>query len=255
MCLAVAAAVGRWFLSRRAILFLCVITIGLILAGPRLSLSQQSGYAGRIELSGTSASADSSGGVVWLTPLGVAKEKVPVVSPHTQQLLQHHKSFSPHLLIVQVGSQVEFPNHDPFFHNVFSLFEGKRFDLGLYQAGSSKTLVFDRTGICYIFCNIHSEMSAVILVLNTPYYGVSDRKGNINIANVVPGTYELHVWHERASPEVLTALMRRVTITGSSGSFGVVRIPEQTSTLQAHKNKYGQDYEPPAPESPLYAHP
>jgi plastocyanin len=211
---------------------------------------------GRIELvSGSSRSSDFSGGVVWLLPVGETRERVPPARPQRQQLVQHHKSFLPHLLVVQAGSPVEFPNRDPFFHNVFSLFEGKRFDLGLYEAGSSRTLVFDRAGICYVFCNIHSEMSAVILVLNTPYYAISSRRGDIEIPNVVPGVYEMHVWHERASPEVLNALTRRVTITGAASSLGVLRIAEQPSALQAHKNKYGQDYEPPSPDSPIYTHP
>ena len=70
-----------------------------------------------------------------------------------------------------MGAVVQFPNHDPFFHNVFSLFEGKRFDLGLYEAGSSRNVSFDRPGISYIFCNIHAEMSAVVIacrLLTTP---------------------------------------------------------------------------------------
>ena len=244
-------------MSRILAAVLCCLALGLLLASPPRALTQQSAVTGRIELTGMTASGihDYSGGIVWLTPVGETKDKVPPAPHRLQQLVQHHKSFSPHLLIVQVGSSVEFPNRDPFFHNVFSLFEGKRFDLGLYESGSSRTVVFDRVGICYIFCNIHSEMSAVIVVLNTPYYAISDRRGDINLPNVVPGVYELHVWHERASPEALSALKRKVTITASSSSFGVLRIPEQTSTLQAHKNKYGQDYDPPAPDSPLYSHP
>jgi plastocyanin len=252
----VAAVCGECQLSRIVIAFLCCLTIALLLICPWASFTQQPGVTGRIELTGTTGqgSRDFSGGVVWLSPVGETKDKVPAAPRRLQQLVQHHKAFSPHLLIVQVGSSVEFPNRDPFFHNVFSLFEGKRFDLGLYESGSSRTLVFDRVGICYIFCNIHSEMSAVIVVLNTPYYAISDRRGDVNLANVVPGVYELHVWHERASPEVLNALTRKVTITGPS-SLGVLRVPEQASTLQAHKNKYGQDYDPPSPDSPLYSHP
>ena len=90
----------------------------------------------------------------------------------TYTLLQKNKRFSPHLLIVPVGSVVHFPNADPFFHNVFSEFEGRRFDLGLYQAGSSKEITFGREGVSYIFCNIHPEMSAVVIALSTPFYSV-----------------------------------------------------------------------------------
>jgi plastocyanin len=229
----------------------------MILGSISVCLSQQTGVSGRIELNeaGPAHGTDSSGGVVWLNPLADTKDKVPPADPERQQLVQHHKAFSPHLLVIQAGSQVEFPNHDPFFHNVFSLFEGKRFDLGLYQAGSSRTVTFDRPGICYIFCNIHSEMNAVILVLNTPYYAISDRKGEINIPHVVPGNYQLHVWDERASEDVLNGLARNVTVAGPSDSFGVIRIAEQPSALLAHKNKYGQDYQPPSPGGPLYTRP
>lgn len=234
----------------------CVGT-GLLLASSATCFEQQASVLGQIELtsSGPARNPDFSGGVVWLVPLAETRDRVTPAEPHRQQLVQHHKSFSPHLLIIQAGSQVEFPNHDPFFHNVFSLFEGKRFDLGLYQAGSTRTVVFDRTGICYIFCNIHSEMSAVILVLNTPYFAISDRKGSIDIPNVVPGLYEMHVWHERASPEALNGLTRKINVAGSEATVGVLHVPEQQSTLASHKNKYGQDYEPASPDSPLYSHP
>ena len=150
---------------------------------------------------------------------------------------------------------MEFPNHDPFFHNVFSLFEGKRFDLGLYEAGSSRAVVFDREGISYIFCNIHPEMSAVVLAVRTPYYGISDRKGMITIPNVPTGRYEMHVWDERALPEDLSALTRTVEISESAHFLGVLRLAEQRRVALSHKNKYGQDYETPTPNSPVYVHP
>lgn len=102
------------------------------------------------------------------------------------RLVQRNKSFEPHVLVVPVGSVVEFPNQDPFFHNVFSLFEGKRFDLGLYEAGTTRNVVFDKPGISYIFCNIHSEMSAVVIAVGSPYYGISDQRGRVSIPNVPP---------------------------------------------------------------------
>ena len=98
------------------------------------------------------------------------------------RMVQKNKTFEPHVLIVQVGSQIQFPNEDPFFHNVFSLFNGKRFDLGLDEAGSSKTVPFDHAGISYLFCNLHPEMSAVILSVESPYFALSDRAGRVAIA-------------------------------------------------------------------------
>src|SRR5712664_2902131 len=153
------------------------------------------------------------------------------------------------------GAPVEFPNADPFFHNVFSLFEGKRFDLGLYEAGSSRTVAFDREGISYIFCNIHADMSGVVVALKTPYFGTSDRRGVIAIPNVPLGRYELRIWHERALPESLDTQTHEILISEASHSFGVLRLTEQRNTSQAHKNKYGQDYDNSTPAIPVYRRP
>jgi plastocyanin len=212
---------------------------------------------GRLELVrvGSTAVQNSSNGIVWLTRIGDAVESASISGGSKQQLVQKNKSFTPHLVVVQVGSSVVFPNKDPFFHNVFSLFEGKRFDLGLYEAGSSRTVVFDREGISYIFCNIHPEMSAVVVSLKTPYYGISDARGAVTINDVPPGRYELHVWHERAIPESLDAQVRFIQISEASHSFGVLRVAEQQSAPPPHKNKYGQDYDTPPTTDPLYPHP
>src|SRR6185295_5385878 len=89
------------------------------------------------------------------------------------RMVQKNKKFEPRLLAIPIGSSVDFPNQDPFFHNVFSLYNGKRFDLGLYEAGGSKTVRFDKAGVSFIFCNIHPEMTATVFVVSTPYYAVS----------------------------------------------------------------------------------
>ncbi len=191
--------------------------------------------------------------VVWLTPIG-AEPTAKFVPKQPLVLVQHHKSFEPHLLVVPVGAVVQFPNRDPFFHNVFSLFEGKRFDLGLYEAGTSRNVSFDRTGISFIFCNIHAEMSAIVVALDTPYYGISNRKGEVVIPGVPPGHYTLKTWAETALPENLNALTREVTVSDSSSSLGVLEITAGMVST-AHKNKFGMDYEPPAPDSPGYQHP
>jgi plastocyanin len=219
--------------------------------------AQQVTVTGRTELfrEGITQRQDSSDAVVWLTRLGDSVEPQAASGPPRQQLVQKNKSFQPHVLVVQVGLPVAFPNKDPFFHNVFSLFEGKRFDLGLYEAGSSRTVVFDREGISYIFCNIHADMSGVVVALKTPYYGTSDRRGAISIPNVPLGRYELRVWHERALPESLDTFTHVILVSEASHSFGVLRLPEQRNTYQAHKNKYGQDYDNPTPAVPVYPHP
>jgi len=201
------------------------------------------------------ATVDASEIVVWLRPLEPAA-KNEAADGSTQkkfQLVQHNKTFQPHVLVVPVGSVVDFPNHDPFFHNVFSLFDGKRFDLGLYEAGATNSVRFDRLGVSFLFCNIHPEMSAVVVAVDTPYYGLSDRKGNLTVQNVPEGRYELHVWYERSLPEDLKTLTRAVTISATSRELGTIQVPENPSFTTAHKNKYGQDYTPPP--VPTYSHP
>ena len=205
--------------------------------------------------SGTMESVDSasqlSGVVVWLQPLDASTaQMLPAVQQPAKrpQIIQKNKSFQPHLTVVHVGSVVDFPNRDPFFHNVFSLFDGKRFDLGLYEAGATNSVRFDRVGVSYLFCNIHPEMSAVVVALGTSYYAVSDKSGKVMIPNVSDGRYELHVWYERSSPESLKNLSRTVRISAESRELGTIVIPEDPSFTPAHKNKYGQDYAPPPKE-------
>jgi plastocyanin len=198
-------------------------------------------------------SPDASGVAVWLIPVGAAPAAAPAKTAGrgAPQLLQRNKTFSPHVLIVQAGSMVQFPNEDPFFHNVFSLFAGKRFDLGLYEAGSSRSVRFDKPGASFLFCNIHPEMSAVIVVVPTPYYGISDVAGRVYIAGVPDGRYHLKVWHERSSPEELKSLEQIVAIGASSRSIGPIRISDNVNVTLTHKNKYGQDY-PPALTNAAY---
>ena len=189
--------------------------------------------------------------VVWLTPAAGTVKPVAFREAQQPRLIQRNKSFDPHLLVVPVGSVVAFPNHDPFFHNVFSLFEGKRFDLGLYEAGSTRDVHFDKPGISYIFCNIHPEMSAVVVALDTPYYGISDRQGQVVIAGVPTGKYVLRVWHESALPETLRAMTREITVSATSSTLGVLRLAE-SDLPKGHKNLYGMEYDSPVPDSPAY---
>jgi len=178
--------------------------------------------------------------VIWLNPLPAAAARP--ITPGSFTLLQKNKMFTPHLLVVPVGSSVAFPNADPFFHNVFSLFDGRRFDLGLYEAGSTRNVVFSREGVSYIFCNIHSDMSAVVIALATPYYGILDTKGVFHVTDVPDGDYELHVWIEGQRQSSLDRLTRRVHIAGAVADLGEIRAdrPEQPE----HLNKFGRPYEP-----------
>jgi hypothetical protein len=211
-----------------------------------LHVTIQSGSPGDVSQS-PKTEPNASDVVVWLKPLDPAllKSVLSVPAGPRPQVIQKNKSFHPHLTVVRVGSVVDFPNHDPFFHNVFSLFDGKRFDLGLYEAGATNSVRFDHAGVSYLFCNIHPEMSAVVVAVDTPFYGVTDKAGNIAIPNVPDGRYELYVWYERSVPETLKDLTRTTWISGDSRDLRNITVQENPSFTPAHKNKYGQDYAPP----------
>ncbi len=182
--------------------------------------------------------------VLWLVPLG--DPRPPVFSPGTDYvLLQKNKMFSPHLLVVPVGASVAFPNRDPFFHNVFSLFDGKRFDLGLYESGKTRHVTFSREGVSYIFCNIHPEMSAVVISLTTPLFSVADPSGQFNIAGITEGDYELHLWVEGQSQATMERWTKKVHLSAEYPTLGAFVLPTVTAA-PPHTNKFGQPY---APES------
>ena len=120
---------------------------------------------------------------------------------------QRDKMFMPHVSVVTRGTTVRFPNDDTLFHNVFAYFQAKKFDLGMYPRGASKQVTFDKTGLVIVLCNVHSDMSAYIMVVDTPYYAVSDSQGRFRLPDVPPGTYTLHAWHESGA-----ALTETVTV-------------------------------------------
>lgn len=218
--------------------------------------AQQVTVTARAAVAGTgkkSKARDASSAVIWLTPTEGTVIPAQPAGPRPR-LVQKNKSFQPHVLVVQVGSKVEFPNRDPFFHNVFSLFEGKRFDLGLYEAGTTREVQFDKLGVSYIFCNIHAEMSAVVIAVNTPYYAVSNLRGELVIPNVTPGKYVLHMWSDGVQPGALSAMNRTITISEGSSTLGLLQFPASVQWTP-HKNMYGKDYTPPAPDSPGYERP
>jgi len=110
------------------------------------------------------------------------------------RLDQRDETFVPHVLPIVVGTTVDFPNNDRVFHNVFSFHDGKRFDLGLYPVGTMKRVTFDHPGLSRIFCNIHPNMAAYVMAVDTPYYAQSDERGAFTLSGVPPGTYTYHAW-------------------------------------------------------------
>ena len=195
--------------------------------------------------SGSDATPDASQVVVWLTPSGSTTMSHMIDQPR-YRLVQHNKRFEPNLLVVPVGSVVDFPNADPWVHNVFSLYRGKRFDLGLYQAGTQRSVRFDRVGPSYLFCNIHPEMTGVVLAIDSNLYAISDKSGRYAISGVAPGKYTMHLWYENAKPESLASLQRTVVVDDATHALPTVSVPVVKQVQKEHKNKYGQDYDPDA---------
>jgi plastocyanin len=221
------------------------VAIALLAAFPLVAGS----VMGRVELKDSHVASvrkglDYSGVVVWLLPVDGAptpRDNVKNGGKHAR-LIQRDKTFTPHVLAIETGTTVDFPNYDPIFHNAFSNFSGQLFDIGLYAPGTSKSFRFQRSGAVRIFCNIHPAMSAVILVVDTPYFTVSGRDGGFEIANVTPGDYKLNVFHERASEAVLRGLERKVAVGAENLTLPEMEISESGYLPASHKNKYGKDY-------------
>ena len=200
---------------------------------------------------GPGRGSDNSNAVVSLRPIHEA-QTVRAPAPGRYEIRQQHKRFDPPVLALPVGSVVAFPNLDPFFHNVFSLYDGKRFDLGLYEAGATRSVTFDHVGICYVFCNIHPEMAAAVIVLDTPYYAISDRAGMFRIPAVPAGQYLLFVWHQRGKPATPDAFPQPVTIGPGQTDLPPIRLIESGELMAPHTNKYGRSYDPASPPAGPY---
>ncbi len=210
--------------------------------------------SGRVELRDSRDPAvrnrkDYSGVVIALKPLDVAP---PPAGDKHAVMLQKDKTFSPHVLAVEAGSVVDFPNADPIFHNAFSSYSGQVFDIGLYPPGTTRSLRFAREGVVRVFCNIHSSMSAVIVVLGSPYFATTKRDGAFEISDVPPGDYDLTAFHERASEATLEGLKRKVTVGPDGASFAGLMISEGGYLSIPHKNKYGHEYPPDAGDQAIY---
>ena len=177
---------------------------------------------------GTAASA----AIIYAEPL----DAPPPRRPGAFTLTQKDKTFRPHILAVPIGSTVEFPNQDTIFHNVFSLSSPQAFDLGLYRAGSSRSQTFAEPGEYRVFCNIHPQMTALILVVATPYVARPGPDGRF-VLDLPPGRYRLTAVSGRAAPA-----SGEVVATASTVDAPLLTLDESSWVEARHKNKYGQDY-------------
>jgi len=218
--------IWRW-----VIFFEVAITAWCATVSGRVDLTDAKGAGGR--------GMDDSGVVVWLEPASGPPAATP---PGTATMMHKNKTFVPHVVAIRSGSKVSFPNHDPFFHNAFSNYDGQIFDIGLHPPGSAREVTFRRPGVVRVFCNIHPTMSAVIVVLDTPYFAATNARGMFQIGAVPAGDYRLKVFHERALPDVLTALERQVTVGSEDMTLPNLIVSEASYLVPPHKNKYGKDY-------------
>jgi plastocyanin len=213
-----------------------------------------SSVTGKVELRDSREAAvrkrlDYSGVVISLAP--IAKPASRVTDVHVK-MIQKNKMFSPHILAVVAGTYVDFPNEDPIFHNAFSSYSGEIFDVGLYPPGSSKSVQFSRVGVVRVFCNIHSSMSAVIVVLPTPYFATTRRDGTFQILNVPPGEYQMTIFHERATEATLSALSHRITVEQTSTPLPPIVISEAGFLQMPHNNKFNRPYAPETDDRSIY---
>ncbi len=172
--------------------------------------------------------------VIWLTP---ARGTPPAVAPTRIDITTEKRTFSPHVAVVTLGSTVRFPNRDGFSHNVFSLTEGNAFDLGLYERGDGKTTQFTTAGVVNVFCNVHSTMSAIVVVRNTPWFAQPLSDGSFTIPNVPAGDYVLHTWHERAQEAT-----QQVTVAATGLELPALELDARSYVQRDHLNKFGRPY-------------
>lgn len=192
---------------------------------------------------------DYSGVVLWLEPLAAP---APEIKPARAKMIQKDKTFIPHILAVAAGTTVDFPNYDPIFHNAFSNYDGQIFDIGLYPPGSTRSVRFTRPGVVRIFCNIHATMSAVIVVVPTPWFSVTAKDGSFSIHGLPAGLYRLELFHERATKATLDRLATEVSITDAVETLPPITISESGYLSVPHKNKYGHEYPPPPSDEGFY---
>jgi plastocyanin len=180
---------------------------------------------------------DLENAVVWIEAPGGAS-----VRPRATklELRMEARQFAPHVRVVTVGSTVDFPNKDPFPHNIFSSTPGTAFDLGLYSRGQSKDQLFAKVGVVPVYCNVHAKMASFVVVVPTTLFAQAQADGRWSIAGVPAGKYMLHVWHERGTEQTLP-----LTVAANGSETPDVQLDARGYVLAEHKDKFGKDYTGP----------
>jgi plastocyanin len=202
----------------------------LVLPAPAVQAGSLSG----IIRTTVAAGARPATAVVYAEPMDVAAPR----RPGGFTLRQKNKTFQPSVLAIPVGSTVEFPNDDLIFHNVFSLAGPQPFDLGLYRAGASRSRSFTSAAAYRVFCNIHPQMTALIVVVPTPYVTLAAPDGRYTL-DLPPGRYRLTALSDRAQ-----AVTAEITSLAGASAAPDLTLDESRFVSATHKNKHGQDYPP-----------
>jgi plastocyanin len=189
----------------------------------------------RILERGTSSTKDVDDAVVFVDGGGIVVRSGTTLDASAVDMTG--REFVPHVAIVRAGGHVDYPNKDPFSHNVFSNSALGAFDLGLYRTGASKSATFQRSGVYAIYCNIHARMVNFVLAVSTPYVTRVHADGTFIIKGVPPGTYKLHVWHERA-PELVQPLV----VSASGTESLTIALDARSYKPSAHLDKLGKPY-------------
>jgi len=228
------------------LLTLGIVVSALAMAGPPAAPGESTGQLRAVvTLTGADGrTATAAQAVVWIPGLGNPKESRPAAR---LVMSSKDKRFEPRVLAVPVGAPVSFPNLDKIFHNVFSLSDKNRFDLGLYRNGASRTAIFEHPGVVRVYCNIHSQMAAYVVVVDGAFYGRTGADGVVLLSAVPAGRHPLRAWDERGgewsgSVEVLPG--RTVEVP--------VGLDERGWRDQPHKNKYGKSYPLPGDDDNRY---
>jgi plastocyanin len=177
----------------------------------------------------------AEGAVVWVEGTEIASS---VASP-APVIVSRDKRFTPHVVAVAKGAPVTFPNVDPIFHNAFSRTPGNEFDLGLYRRGARRAVRLNTPGVVRVYCNIHPEMAAFVVVVDRAAHGVSGADGLFRVSEIPPGRRVVRVWSEKGGQQQSTVVFR----PGARQRLDAV-LDASAYRLLPHKNKYGKDYPP-----------
>ena len=199
-----------------------------------------SGQLSLIERQGATDKSDPASAVVFLEVRGrvASAESAPRPALRQTTIAMTGREFVPHVRTILAGGNVAFPNQDPFSHNVFSNAEAGPFDLGLYRRGASRVANFPRAGIYPVYCNIHSRMVSFVIAVPSPLVAMVGADGRFTFADVPPGNYLLHAWHERAGARVT----REVVVPASGLTGQRIVLDTRAYVPGPHLNKFGLPY-------------